>query len=247
MPSYTFGNGVSSVVINTSNVSGQIQVLDSADGINSSLTRYANYTELAANTTSSDERFYINNNATSGLTSFGGSGTNDQIIFYPSIRGDLPTTGGAGLYITERLRVDKEISVGTVSGTGVALYRNATTGILTTTSSDIRLKQNITAITGATEIVKNLRGVFYHWKEAEDFIVDDETRQIGLIAQEVENFLPEAVILNGVSDYKTIKYSEMVALLIQSTKEQQEIIEKLKSEVEGLKNRISDLESKNNL
>ena len=59
-------------------------------------------------------------------------------------------------------------------------------------------------------------------------------KQIGLIAQEVEEFFPEGVQLNGVSDYKTVRYSEMVGLLINAIKEQQLMIEDLTKRVEGL-------------
>jgi hypothetical protein len=244
-PIYNLGPNVNSVQIETATDSARITVRDSVGGVDSSFTRFTNYSEIDANSTSSNEPFYINNSSTSGLTSFGGSGTNDQMIFYPSVRTDLPTIGGSGLYIKQKLRVDKEISVGTVSSTGVALYRNATTGILTTTSSDVRLKENIIPISGATDIVKNLRGVYFNYKNAENFEVDDQSRQIGMIAQEVESFLPEAVTFNGISDYKTIRYSEMVSLLVESTKEQQKIIERLTTEIESLKTRVSNLESRN--
>jgi len=56
-----------------------------------------------------------------------------------------------------------------------------------------------------------------------------------MIAQEVEEILPEAVILNGVRDYKTIRYSEMIAVLVEAIKEQQEQIEIMKDEIAVLK------------
>ena len=130
---------------------------------------------------------------------------------------------------------------GTPSGTGVAVYRNSSTGILSTSSSDARLKTNIEPITGATNIISNLRGVYFDWIETDNFKPDDTTKQFGLIAQEVEEYFPEAVTLNGVEDYKTVKYSEMVALLIQGIKEQNEVIKTLQSEVALLKQRLDNL------
>jgi hypothetical protein len=82
------------------------------------------------------------------LTSFGGGGVNGQMLLVNENRVDLPgITGGNGLYIKNDLSVNGLVRVGAVTSTGVAVYRNATTGILTTTSSDERVKQNITQIT----------------------------------------------------------------------------------------------------
>ena len=82
-----------------------------------------------------------------------------------------------------------------------------------------------------------------NWKNTDEFKTDDTSKQIGLIAQEVEKVLPEAVVYNGVSDYKTVKYSEMVSVLIESIKEQQSTIDDLKNEIQYLKDEISKLKS----
>jgi hypothetical protein len=139
------------------------------------------------------------------------------------------------------LDVDGTVRVGSIIGTGNALYRNVSTGILAPLTSDNRLKKDIEPINDALEIVKNLNGVYFKWSNNDDFKTEDETRQIGLIAQEVEPHLPEAVTLNGVKDYKTVRYSEMVGVLINAIKEQQQQIESLKTEIQDLKNRISNI------
>ena len=228
-----------SVLFNTAPNAGQIELHNRASSITSSFTQFAGFTSLSANNgDTGTQPFYINNDSVSGWTSFGGGGVNDLMYLVNENRVDLPgITGGNGLYIKNDLSVNGLVRVGAVTSTGVAVYRNATTGILTTTSSDERVKQNITQITGATEIVKNLTGVYYNWKNTEHFQTEDESRQIGLIAQEVEPHLPEAVVLNGISDYKTIKYSEMVSVLVESIKEQQLIIEDLKQRIINLENK----------
>jgi hypothetical protein len=142
---------------------------------------------------------------------------------------------GGKIHTNADLSTIGTVSVGTVTGTGAALYRNASTGVLATTSSDERLKQNIEKIEGALDKVLNMRGVYFNWKDADDFSADDNSRQIGMIAQEVEEILPEAVILNGVRDYKTIRYSEMISVLVEAIKEQQEQIEIMKDEIAVLK------------
>lgn len=141
-----------------------------------------------------------------------------------------------GVQIRRSLDVGNLLRVAQTTGTGVALYRNASTGILASTSSDVRLKDNVETIESALDKVLQLRGVYFNWKEAEGFDPGDDTgRQIGLIAQEVEEVIPEVVIPNGVMDYKTIRYAEMVGVLVEAIKEQQEQIEFLKDEIAFLK------------
>jgi hypothetical protein len=189
------------------------------------------------NESSSAGIFFVNA-ALTGTTNFGANGALPDMIMYQSGRTDLPTIGGAGLYQRYNLSVDGQFRFGTVSGSGVAVYRNAGTGILSVTSSDERLKQNITPIENSLDIITNLRGVYFNWKDNEDFNSGDETRQIGMIAQEVEEFLPEAVTLNGNKDYKTIRYSEMIGLLIEGIKEQNTLIQNLQSEIESIKQKL---------
>jgi hypothetical protein len=50
--------------------------------------------------------------------------------------------------------------------------------------------------------------------------------------------LPEAVTLNGNKDYKTIRYSEMIGLLIEGIKEQNTLIQNLQSEIELIKQKL---------
>ena len=181
---------------------------------------------------------YFLNSGLSGETNFGcNAGIPDMTLFNSGSTSNF-TVGGAGLYVRYNLSVDGQFRFGTVSGSGVAVYRNAGTGILSVTSSDERLKQNITPIQNSLDIITNLRGVYFNWKDNEDFNSGDETRQIGMIAQEVEEFLPEAVTLNGNKDYKTIRYSEMIGLLIEGIKEQNTLIQNLQSEIELIKQKL---------
>jgi len=196
---------------------------------NTKIIQYAAYTEF----TSSGRTYFNLNDDGERILTFGRNGGGaDQIQFVmdnsPSnMSGPL---GGKGVYIANNLRVNGRISFTPVSmGAAVAVYRNSTTGELQTFASDIRLKENIIEIEQSLSKVTKLRGVYFNWKE-------DETKekQIGLIAQEVEEFFPEAVQLNGISDYKTVRYSEMVGLLINAIKEQQLMIEDLTKRIEVL-------------
>ena len=90
--------------------------------------------------------------------------------------------------------------------------------------SDIRLKSNINTITNAVDTVKSLRGTSY---------IKDDKPNIGLIAQEVEEVMP--FMVSTASDEmgtKSVNYQNMVALLIEAMKEQQEQIDELKKMLE---------------
>jgi len=89
--------------------------------------------------------------------------------------------------------------------------------------SDIRIKTNIDTIENALDKVTSLRGVTYNM--IKDFKENPITarRHIGLIAQEVEAIIPEAVKEeNGI---KTVAYGNIVGILIQAIKELKEKFE----------------------
>ena len=78
-----------------------------------------------------------------------------------------------------------------------------------TAYSDERLKENIKTIPNALETVKKLRGVSF---ERKDF----SGKGIGVIAQEIEQVLPE-VVVDG--EYKSVSYGNIIGLLIEAIKE----------------------------
>jgi hypothetical protein len=209
----------------------------SAKSRNTSFEQYSGYAAWNANVSGTGgSQFFILNAVTSGTTIFGGKEKNDEVVIYHS--GSTDVNSGYGVAIRGNLFVAGTMNVGTLIGTGNALYRNTSTGILAPISSDNRLKKDIEPINDALEIVKKLNGVYFKWKNNDDFKTEDETRQIGLIAQDVEQFLPEAVTLNGVKDYKTVRYSEMVSVLIEAIKEQQQIIDELKTRITNIESGI---------
>ena len=100
-----------------------------------------------------------------------------------------------------------------------------------TQHSDIRLKENIITIDSALDKVKKLRGVYYNRKDI------SLGKQIGLIAQEVEDVVPEVVkTIDDDLKTKSIAYAQLNALLVEAIKEQQTIIDDLKSRLETLEN-----------
>ena len=92
--------------------------------------------------------------------------------------------------------------------------------------SDKRWKKDIKPLPDALIKVKKLNGVSYLWRRDEfpekGFA---QGRQIGLIAQDVEKVLPE-VVKTDSKGYKSVAYSNVVPILIEALKKQQDIIEK---------------------
>ena len=99
-----------------------------------------------------------------------------------------------------------------------------------TAFSDEKLKENIEVIPNAIEKVSQIRGVTYTRNDLDD----KEKVYTGVIAQEVEKVLPE-VVNTTEDDTKTVAYGNMVGLLIEAVKEQQEQINELKKQIEEMK------------
>jgi len=108
-----------------------------------------------------------------------------------------------------------------------------------TTYSSRRWKKNIKPIKNALEKVMKLRGVSFDWKA-------DGKHDIGLIAEEVGEVIPEVVIYeaNGV-DARSVDYARLVAVLIEAVKEQQLTITRLQRQadaVEALRTQVNRLQ-----
>ena len=106
---------------------------------------------------------------------------------------------------------------------------NVTAANNVTAYSDARLKTNVNTINDALSIVGKLRGVSFDWKA-------DGKHSIGVIAQEVEEVLPELVTTSEgvnpatqeIEEIKSVDYGKMVGVLINA-------INELKAEIEELK------------
>lgn len=94
-------------------------------------------------------------------------------------------------------------------------------------SSDIRLKHTINPITSALDTLDKLRPVSFFWNEKANDLnpFKGYKEDYGLIAQEVENILPN--IVHTVYDkYKGIDYIKLVPIMISAIKELKERIDK---------------------
>ncbi len=91
--------------------------------------------------------------------------------------------------------------------------------------SDARLKTDIERLgDGALDRVLQLHGASFVWRAT-------GKKDFGLIAQEVEEVLPELVSTNKRSGIKSVDYGKIIPFLIESIKNQQEQIRELKEMV----------------
>jgi len=91
--------------------------------------------------------------------------------------------------------------------------------------SDIRVKENIKTIDNALDKVKSLRGVEYNK-------IDNPEKSIGVIAQEIEEVIPE-VVKEDDQGMKSVAYGNITAVLIEAIKEQQKQIDELKNQLDA--------------
>ena len=119
----------------------------------------------------------------------------------------------------------------------------ATADVTAFATSDRRLKENIKQIEKPLDKIKKINGVTFDWRE----LTKEEEEQkfqlnrgadIGVIAQEIEEILPEIVTTREKTGYKAVKYEKLTALLIEAVKEQQTQIEELKEIVNKLQKNV---------
>lgn len=121
-----------------------------------------------------------------------------------------------------------------------------------TAYSDVRIKDNIEVIDSALDKVCQVRGVTYTRTDLDD----KNKKYTGVIAQELQKVLPEAVYENTVDvddDLETFKdgkrlsvaYGNVVGLLIEAIKEERLEREKLNNEVDSIKAMIVELQQVN--
>ena len=128
------------------------------------------------------------------------------------------------------------LTLNATTGSNVAITTNTTiTGILSVTgditafwSSDARLKDNIQPIDDPLAKVLSISGNTFDWNEKSNKTGHD----VGLIAQEIEKVLPEAVVERD-NGYLAVDYHKLVPLLVEAIKE-------LSAKVENLEQKLSD-------
>ncbi len=201
--------------------------------------------------TGGDTRVTFKNNGNVGI------GTPNP-VYTLDVAGTIASTGKGGIAQifnadanTAVLNGVQDVQVRTGGVTRVTFKNNGNVGIGTTNPSNIltvkqnsstdpiadawrtyssrRWKINIQPIAGALDKVQRLRGVYYDWKV-------DGKHDIGLIAEEVGEVIPEVVEYeeNG-EDARGLDYARLVAILIEAVKEQQKEIKELEARLNAIK------------
>ena len=165
---------------------------------------YGNATIVPVITIGSDGRITSAANVT--ITTSGGGGsisiTNDTSsnvdTFYPLLSNNV-TSG----------------TLAAANTSSTKLYYNANTGTLSATNfntlSDATLKENIVIMTNPLDIINQVNGVEFNWK-------DNGNKSAGFIAQELEKVLPH-LVGTGPDGTKTVNYLGIIAYLVETVKE----------------------------
>jgi hypothetical protein len=104
--------------------------------------------------------------------------------------------------------------------------------------SDARRKANVVTVGGALDKVAQLRGVYYTRIPGEDDEkTDPNRREIGVIAQEVNEILPEVVTYAADIDEYGVQYGNFAGLFIEAIKELKSQVATLNAEVAELRGR----------
>ena len=222
---FTATNGTSIVLASGASTSdvmlvvayGTFQVADLSAALTSALDLGAN--KLTGSAIELDCSGDITIDAGGADTIFKDDGTEFGRITNSSSDFVLKTAVGDKDFILKGVDDSSEITALTVdmSAAGAATFNNDVTAF-----SDVILKDDINTIDNALERVQGMRGVFFNRKD------NKQERQTGVIAQEVEPFLPEVV--RETKDEKKIKsvaYGNMVGVLIEAIKQLDAKIEEL--------------------
>ncbi|WP_019539792.1 tail fiber domain-containing protein [Proteiniphilum acetatigenes] len=161
---------------------------------------------------------YIAATATNGYLGFTVNGTESNLSNAPMV-----------IHSSGNVRVGLSGAGATVPTQALHVFGNVlATGELTAfTTSDARLKEDIKPIKSSLELINKLNPVSYKWNDKAFELNSGKTKDTdyGLIAQEVEEILPEVVHNMYDGEYKGIDYIKLVPFLIGAIKELKEKID----------------------
>jgi len=173
----------------------------------------------------------------------------NKIEFYTNsnLRATLDSSGNFGIGTTASAGIRLHVNGDTLmqnGSLGVGVNPNATDGridasndIVAFSTSDRRLKENITPIANALDKVKALTGVEFDWIEETKHVHGYEGHDTGVIAQEVKDVMPTAIRENE-SGYLSVRYEKLIGLLIEANKELAEQVANQQSQIDELKKLI---------
>lgn len=141
--------------------------------------------------------------------------------------------GNTRFEISDQGRVKIHVlgSAGTIS-----LCRNVNNEIATCSSS-IRYKKQVENYNSGLEIIEQLRPVSYIWKESDQ-------PDLGFIAEEIAKIDERLITRNQKDEIEGVKYDRLTTILVNSIKEQQDLLEKQSEQINFLMNQIKSLTGK---
>jgi len=167
---------------------------------------------------------------TGGLRLKNSSGTESPAMWVQSNnRIIISNANFAGVTIVTSTRINSSLGVN-VDASGTAGRIDAGNDIVAYSSSDERLKQNITPIENALDKVKSLTGVEFDWKPEYKQAHGYEGHDTGIIAQQVQEVMPSAVRTNDTG-FLAVRYEKLIGLLIEANKELAARVEELEKKL----------------
>jgi hypothetical protein len=164
-------------------------------------------------TSNTGYKMTVKSDASAGSADFVGGSTNG----YYAVRVDMPSGNSYGVLFRR-------------NGNNVGSIRVNTSSTAYNTTSDYRLKENVTADWDATTRLKQLKPVRFN------FIADADTTVDGFLAHEVQSVVPEAISgthnevdSDGNPVYQGIDQSKLVPLLVKTIQELEARIETLEN------------------
>jgi hypothetical protein len=110
-------------------------------------------------------------------------------------------------------------------------------------TSDESLKENINALDNSLGKIEQLSGVSFDFKPEYFDVLDEKMKagleksgknQIGFIAQELMEIIPESVFYDSTSNLYSIRYTSLLPVLVEAMKEQQTEIEELRAQLASI-------------
>jgi hypothetical protein len=230
---------VSGKILIGSLIDDTVNKLQVTGSIQSSTTLYAGSSSGTRQQITSQQFYqYVNNfyiyglyNDSNDLTiesAFGGN-----INFRAQAQNTSSVPGTATLRFT--IGSGGVITVTNLAGTGSRAVLADASGNLSAPVSDISVKENIEPLKYGLDTIMKLNAVQFEFIEG--YKNYGEGLQIGAIAQEVEQIIPEAVFKTPSTGLKGIDYNQFNGIYIKAIQDQQKIIESLIQRIELLENK----------
>jgi len=137
---------------------------------------------------------------------------------------------------TNRAKINGHLVVGNITPISSTTGRiEASDDIVAFSTSDGRLKENIRELDGALDKVRAIRGVSFDWRKDMEHIHGYRDGDVGVIAQELQQVLPEAIRQNE-SGYLSVRYEKIIPLLVEVVKELDRKVDALTKQNNELQN-----------